>query len=118
MTLHGGKQEGVEVVVVDNGKLQFTVIPTRGMGVLSVTMGDVRLGWASPVKEVVHPRHINLQSRGGLGWLEGFNEWMVRCGLESNGHPGTDDVKRLADRVTVIQGETKPVLVPQPENKD
>ena len=89
-TLHGGKQEGVEIIVVDNGRLQFTVIPTRGMGVLSVTMGDVRLGWDSPVKEVVHPRHINLQSRGGLGWLEGFNEWMVRCGLESNGHPGTD----------------------------
>jgi galactose mutarotase-like enzyme len=89
-TLHGGKQESVDVIVVDNGVLQFTVIPTRGMGVLSVTMGDVRLGWDSPVKEVVHPRHINLQSRGGLGWLEGFNEWMVRCGLESNGHPGTD----------------------------
>ena len=90
LTLHGGKQEGVDVIVVDNGKLQFTVVPTRGMSVLSVTSGDVRLGWDSPVKEVVHPRHINLQSRGGLGWLEGFNEWLVRCGLESNGHPGTD----------------------------
>jgi hypothetical protein len=39
---------------------------------------------------VVHPQHIRLEDRGGLGWLEGFNEWMVRCGLESNGHPGTD----------------------------
>jgi hypothetical protein len=48
----------------------------------------VRLGWDSPVKEVVHPQFINLQSRGGLGWLEGFNEWMVRCGLEWAGHPG------------------------------
>ena len=79
-------------IIVNNGKLQFTVVPTRGMGVLEVKLGDVRLGWNSPVKEVVHPRHINLQSRGGLGWLEGFNEWMVRCGLESNGHPGTDAV--------------------------
>ncbi|MEI6715509.1 MAG: aldose 1-epimerase family protein [Verrucomicrobiota bacterium] len=101
-TLHGGKQEGVEVVVVDNGRLQFTVIPTRGMGVLSVTMGDVRLGWDSPVKEVVHPRHINLQSRGGLGWLDGFNEWMVRCGLESNGHPGTDKfINNVGDEATM-----------------
>jgi galactose mutarotase-like enzyme len=101
-TLHGGKQEGVEVIVVDNGRLQFTVIPTRGMGVLSVTMGDVRLGWDSPVKEVVHPRHINLQSRGGLGWLEGFNEWMVRCGLESNGHPGTDKfINNVGDEATM-----------------
>ena len=90
MTLHGGKQEGVDIIVVDNGRLKFTVCPTRGMGVLSVAMGDVFLGWNSPVKEVVHPRLINLQSRGGLGWLEGFNEWMVRCGLENNGHPGLD----------------------------
>jgi len=89
-TLHGGKQEGVDIVTIDNGKLLITVTPTRGMGVLSVNCGDVRLGWDSPVQEVVHPRHINLQSRGGLGWLEGFNEWLVRCGLESNGHPGTD----------------------------
>jgi Domain of unknown function (DUF4432) len=88
--LHGGKQEGVEILVVDNGKLRFTVCPTRGMGLLSAQAGDVRLGWDSPVKEVVNPRNINLSARGGLGWLDGFNEWVVRCGLESNGHPGTD----------------------------
>ncbi|MFN0084140.1 MAG: aldose 1-epimerase family protein [Blastocatellia bacterium] len=90
-TLHGGKQEGVDVIVVDNGRLQFTVVPTRGMNVLRVDMGGIRLGWDSPVREVVHPQFINLQSRGGLGWLEGFNEWMVRCGLEWAGHPGRDE---------------------------
>lgn len=89
-TLHGGKQEGVDVIVVNNGKLSFTVIPTRGMSVLKVTMGDITLGWNSPVKEVVHPQFINLQERGGLGWLEGFNEWIVRCGVEWAGHPGKD----------------------------
>jgi len=91
MTLHGGKQEGVDVIVVDNGRLSFTVVPTRGMSILRVTSGDVTLGWNSPVKEVVHPQFINLQSRGGLGWLEGFNEWLVRCGLEWAGHPGKDE---------------------------
>src|ERR1051326_7104398 len=89
-TLHGGKQEGVDLVEVDNGRLRFTVIPTRGMGVWKVESGDVRLGWDSPVKEVVHPQFINLQSRGGLGWLEGLHEWLVRCGLEYAGHPGKD----------------------------
>ncbi|QQS47457.1 MAG: aldose 1-epimerase family protein [Acidobacteriota bacterium] len=88
--LRGGRQEGVDVIVVDNGRLQFTVVPTRGMSVLEVRMGDIRLGWDSPVKEVVHPQFINLESRGGLGWLEGFNEWLVRCGLEWAGHPGKD----------------------------
>lgn len=89
-TLHGGKQEGVELVLIDNGKLQITVIPTRGMGVLWATLGDVRLGWDSPVKDVVHPQFINLNARGGLGWLDGFNEWLCRCGLESAGGPGPD----------------------------
>jgi hypothetical protein len=90
LALHGGKQEGAEIVAVDNGRLRFVVVPTRGMSVLKVESGDVRLGWDSPVKEVVHPKFINLESRGGLGWLDGFNEWMVRCGLEWSGHPGRD----------------------------
>jgi Domain of unknown function (DUF4432) len=89
-TLRGGKQEGVDVIVVNNGRLSFVVVPTRGMSVAKVEMGDIRLGWDSPVKEIVHPQFVNLQSRGGLGWLEGFNEWIVRCGLEWAGHPGKD----------------------------
>ncbi len=102
VTLHGGKQEDVDIIVVDNGRLSFTVCPTRGMGVLSAKMGDVYLGWNSPVKEVVHPRLMNLQSRGGLGWLEGFNEWMVRCGLENNGHPGVDRfINNVGDEATM-----------------
>jgi hypothetical protein len=98
-TLHGGKQEGVEIIVVHNGKLQFTVIPTRGMSIAEVSVEDVRLAWHSPVKEIVHPKFINLQERGGLGWLEGFNEWMVRCGLEFAGHPGKDEfINNVGDK--------------------
>ena len=88
--LHGGKQDGVDLIVVDNGRLTITLVPTRGMGILRVVLGDLRLGWDSPVREVVHPKYINLESRGGLGWLEGFNEWLARCGLEWAGHPGPD----------------------------
>jgi hypothetical protein len=88
--LHGGKQEGVDLIVIDNGRMRITVVPTRGMGILHVVSGDMRLGWDSPVREVVHPQYMNLEARGGLGWLEGFNEWMARCGLEWAGHPGQD----------------------------
>ena len=127
--LRGGKQEGVELVVIDNGRLQITVIPTRGMGLLSITSGDVRLGWDSPVKEVVHPRHVNLQSRGGLGWLEGFNEFLCRCGLESNGHPGTDKfINNVGDEATmdltlhgkvanIPANEVEVVIDPQPPHR-
>lgn len=91
-TLRGGMQDGVDLITLDNGRLTIRVVPTRGMSVVDVRQGDFRLGWESPVKELVHPSLINLESRGGLGWLQGFNEWMVRCGLEFAGHPGTDEV--------------------------
>ena len=60
-TLRGGKQDGVELITLDNGKLTISIIPTRGMGILDVTMGDIRLGWDSPVKEVVHPSYVDQQ---------------------------------------------------------
>ncbi|MBI2949129.1 MAG: aldose 1-epimerase family protein [Verrucomicrobia bacterium] len=102
VTLHGGKQEGVDLIVVNNGKLEITIVPTRGMGVLKAQMGDVRLGWDAPVKDVVHPQWINLQSRGGLGWLDGFNEWLCRCGLENNGGPGPDKfINNVGDEATM-----------------
>lgn len=91
-TLHGGRQEGVRLITLDNGKMQIVLIPTRGMGILNITMGDLKLGWKSPVTEVVHPKHINLNLRGGLGWLEGFNEWLARCGLENTGQAGQDEI--------------------------
>lgn len=100
--LHGGKQEGVQLVTLDNGAMQIDVIPTRGMSIYEVRHGDMRLGWNSPQKEIVHPSLIDLESRGGLGWLEGFNEWMVRCGLEFAGHPGTDEfVTNTGDTATM-----------------
>jgi hypothetical protein len=101
-TLKGGKQEGVQLLTIDNGRMRITIIPTRGMGILNVTLGDLSLGWKSPVTEVVHPKLVNLQLRGGLGWLEGFNEWLCRCGLENTGQAGPDEiVNNVGDKTTV-----------------
>lgn len=98
-TLHGGRQEGVDLITVNNGCLTLTVIPTRGMSIgklSSVRSGEeVSLGWKSPVREVVHPRMMDLNDCGGLGWLTGFNELLVRCGVAHAGHPGLDDGKLL-----------------------
>lgn len=89
--LHGGRQEGVTLVEIDTGAMKISVVPTRGMNVLKAEAGDVRLGWDSPVKEVVNPAFIEQTGRNGLGWLEGFNELVTRCGYEWVGHPGVDD---------------------------
>jgi hypothetical protein len=91
-TLRGGLQEGVQVIEVHNGRLSFAVLPTRGMGIWKGHCGKVQLSWNSPVKDPVNPMFINEQDRGGLGWLKGFNEWFVRCGLNSMGAPGMDTV--------------------------
>lgn len=91
-TLRGGLQEGVQVIEVHNGRLCFAVLPTRGMGIWKGQCGKVRLAWDSPVKDPVNPAFVNEQDRGGLGWLKGFNEWFVRCGLNSMGAPGEDTV--------------------------
>ncbi|MEQ9944770.1 aldose 1-epimerase family protein [Pectobacterium aroidearum] len=86
--LHGGRQEGSKVITITSQDgLKIALSPTRGMDLLHVTGKNIRLGWDSPVDEVVNPNTINLESRNGLGWLEGFNEMMVRCGFEWTGHP-------------------------------
>ena len=96
LRLHGGKQEGVDLIVINNGELEVTLVPTRGMGIFNVKKDGKRiLGWDSPVKEIVNPVYIDLESRNGLGWLDGFNEMMVRCGYEWTGHPGLDDNGQL-----------------------
>jgi galactose mutarotase-like enzyme len=86
-TLDSGLSEGVETVEIDNGALRFVVVPTRGMGLWKAWLGDLEIGWNSPVKGPVHPQFVPLADPGGLGWLEGFDELMCRCGLENNGAP-------------------------------
>jgi len=142
--LFGGPSDQVDIIEVKNGRLTFTVVPTRGMGIWKGELNPkavpvepkspkrktkkakqeeespmkeeknednkqeepqkeeskkeetetpvFSLGWNSPVKDLVHPKFINLNDRGGLGWLYGFNEWIVRCGLDSNGAPGEDKI--------------------------
>jgi hypothetical protein len=103
--LRGGLQEGVDIVRLNNGSLSITVVPTRGMGIWKGSFKGNLLGWESPIKVPVHPHFINLDERGGLGWLRGFNEWVVRCGLESNGAPGEDII-------TDNMGRRKSIMLP------
>jgi len=89
-TYRGGKQAGVESVEIDNGKLRFSILATRGMGLWKARSGDAELGWQSPVDGPVHPNFVPTSEPSGLGWLDGFDELLVRCGLVSNGAPDFD----------------------------
>jgi galactose mutarotase-like enzyme len=93
--LHGGRQDGVDTIEVDNGALRFVVLPTRGMGLWKAWSGPLEIGWQSPIKGPIHPSLVNLFEPSGIGWLAGFDELLCRCGLESNGAPQFDGSGRL-----------------------
>jgi len=71
-------------------------LPDRGLGIWKMISGGVELGWQSPVAGPVHPGFVPLAEPSGLGWLDGFDELVARCGLVSNGAPDFDSAGRLA----------------------
>jgi hypothetical protein len=93
--LAGGTSDGVLVVELVAGETTVTVLPDRGLGIWRAVAGGVALGWQSPVSGPVHPRFVPLAEPSGLGWLDGFDELVARCGLVSNGAPDFDPQGRL-----------------------
>ena len=85
-----GVSAGVDTLEVSNGDFSFTIIPTRGMSIHKAQYKDEFIGWNSPVRGPVHPAYVDVGEPSGLGWLDGFDELLVRCGLESNGAPEHD----------------------------
>jgi hypothetical protein len=94
-TLHGGRREGVQMIELSAGALRVAVVPTRGMALWKAWRDGVEFGWQSPVKGPVHPAFVPLAEPSGRGWLDGFDELLCRCGLESNGAPEWDERGRL-----------------------
>lgn len=92
--LRGGPSDGVDLVELGNGRLSLSVLPTRGMGIWRGRCGEVELKWNSPNFGPIHPNNVPLDDPCGLGWLEGFDEWLVRCGLDNNGSPEFDEQGR------------------------
>lgn len=93
--LRSGTSTGVEMLTVHGKRASFTVVPTRGMGIWRASSGGVDYGWDSPVRGPIHPSLVPLDEPSGIGWLTGFDELLVRCGLESNGAPEFDEKNRL-----------------------
>lgn len=91
--LRGGLSDGVDVIHVNNGCTKLAVLPTRGMGIWKGNVAGIPLEWNSPVERPVNPAYVDQTRRGGIGWLDGFNEIVCRCGLSWNGAPGNDVIK-------------------------
>ncbi|TWU15918.1 aldose 1-epimerase family protein [Allorhodopirellula heiligendammensis] len=91
----GGVSEGVEIIRLANERMHVDILPTRGMSIWRMQANGVRYQWQSPVVGPVHPNYVDIGEPSGLGWLSGFDELVVRCGLESNGAPEHDSSGRL-----------------------
>ncbi len=103
-TMKAGLSTGVELIEVDNGVQSLFILPTRGMGLWKIQSGELRVGWDSPVRLPVHPAFVDLKSRNKLGWLDGFNELVTRCGLTSNGPPGIDETAGAIESEITLHG--------------
>lgn len=81
----GGASDQVEVIEVDTGAVRVMILPSRGMAIWRMERDGINFTWDSPVSGPVHPSQVPLFDPSGIGWLEGFDELVARCGLESNG---------------------------------
>ena len=96
VTRRSGLSCGVDELRINNGRLAFTVLPTRGMGLWKAWWDrKLEIGWRSPVPGPVHPQFVPLAEPSGLGWLDGFDELLCRCGASSNGAPDFDAQGKL-----------------------
>ena len=91
----GGASEGVKILRLDCGSNSIEIVPTRGMGISKAFSQGTEFGWNSPVQGPVHPMWVQISEPSGLGWLDGFDEMMVRCGISSNGAPEFDSTGKL-----------------------
>jgi hypothetical protein len=89
--LSTGVSAGMACLTIDtgseNGGILAAILPDRGMGLWKCWSNDIEFGWQSPVCGPVHPSYVPVHDASGIGWLEGFDELLVRCGLQSNGAP-------------------------------
>jgi hypothetical protein len=74
-------------LIIDNGTMKLSVVPTRGMSVLQASVGDVRMGWDSPVKEVVNPAFIELNGAVARAGWKGSMSWSLAAATSGSAIP-------------------------------
>jgi len=97
--LEDGVRQGTQVIHLIGQRFAVSVCPTRGFGLWDLRFDGVPFCWNSPIAGPVHPSLVNLYRPDGLGWLEGFDEAMVRCGLRNVGPPQLNEQGQLTDPI-------------------
>lgn len=83
-----GVEEGLEIVQVSTGELEFEVLPSRGLDLGPARFRGRSLTWLSAAG-FSHPGLS--EEKGVLGWLRAFGGGLLTtCGLSNVGRPGVD----------------------------
>lgn len=94
-TLQDGLSQSVQMVQANVGRTRLSLVLSRAGNIRSLAFDGVEVGWKSPVQGPVHPQFVPLYRPDGLGWLEGFDEVLARCGFGNVGGPEFNERHQL-----------------------
>ena len=74
--------------------MKLSALTMKSLAPIALTLSSTVLLWKRKAtsRKKIDASILQLRDRGGLGWLSGFDEAIVRCGLDSTGAPGPDIV--------------------------
>jgi hypothetical protein len=81
----------INIVMISNGLLLFSVILERGMDIGEIFLGKEKITWDKNVESLLHPDHVDLREDGG--WDKGFYAAVAAIGPEIFGTP--DEVRTV-----------------------
>ncbi len=81
----------INILLISNGLLTFTVIPERGMDIGEIFLGEEKITWERGEEYLLHPDNVNLYENGG--WEKGFYAAVAALGPEIFGTP--DEVRTV-----------------------
>ena len=81
----------INILLISNGLLTFTVIPERGMDMGEIFLGEEKITWDRGAEYLLHPDNVNLHENGG--WEKGFYAAVAALGPEVFGTP--DEVRTV-----------------------
>ncbi len=81
----------INIVVICNGLLRFTVLLERGMDIGEIFWGKEKITWVKEEESLLHPDSVDLYEEGG--WDKGFYSAVAALGPEVFGTP--DEIRTV-----------------------
>jgi len=88
-TLSVGRQDGTEVIDVDNGLLRFCVVPSRGFNVWEAHVGNIRrVGIHRFARLCIRSSSISGIGEDSVGSVDSVSSFLAALGIDGCAVPG------------------------------